>query len=90
MSLCDELQCGYGGFQHFLLPSGFGSALRHVREPASYPDLLMSVNLSRNAVAMERGLDHLADGERAREDCSSCLTRCHCLRGKLLNTIELL
>ena len=35
----------------------------------------MSLNLSRNAVAMERALDFLADAERALEDCSSCLVR---------------
>ena len=33
----------------------------------------MSLNLSRNAVAMERALGFLADPERALEDCSSCL-----------------
>ena len=35
----------------------------------------MSLNLSRNAVAMERALGFLADAERALEDCSSCLAR---------------
>ena len=35
----------------------------------------MSLNLSRNAVAMERALGYLADAERALEDCSSCLAR---------------
>ena len=73
MSLSDELQCGYGGFQHYLFLNGFGSAFRQVREAASHPDLLMSLNLSRNAVAMERALGLLADAERALEDCSSCL-----------------
>ena len=53
----------------------FGLATRQVREAASHPDLLMSLNLSRNAVAMERALGHLADAERALEDCSSCLVR---------------
>ena len=47
----------------------------HVREAASPTDLLMSLNLSRNAVAMERALGFLADAERALEDCSSCLAR---------------
>ena len=51
----------------------FGSAICQVREAASHPDLLMSLNLSRNAVAMERA--YLADAERALEDCSSCLVR---------------
>ena len=49
--------------------------LCHVREAASPTDLLMSLNLSRNAVAMERALGFLADAERALEDCSSCLAR---------------
>ena len=53
----------------------FGSAICQVREAASHPDLLMSLNLSRNAVAMERALGHLADAERALEDCSSRLVR---------------
>ena len=35
----------------------------------------MSLNLSRNAVAMERALGFLADAERALDDCSSCLAR---------------
>ena len=35
----------------------------------------MSLNLSRNAVAMERALGYLADAERALENCSSCLAR---------------
>ena len=35
----------------------------------------MSLNLSRNAVAMEKALGFLADAERALEDCSSCLAR---------------
>ena len=35
----------------------------------------MSLNLSRNAVAMERALGYLADAEQALEDCSSCLAR---------------
>ena len=53
----------------------FGSALCRVREAASPTDLLMSLNLSRTAVAMERALGFLADAERALEDCSSCLAR---------------
>ena len=53
----------------------FGSALCYVREAASPTGLLMSLNLSRNAVAMERALGFLADAERALEDCSSCLAR---------------
>ena len=52
-----------------------GSALRQVRGAASPTDLLMSLNLSRNAVAMERALGFLADAERALDDCSSCLAR---------------
>ena len=51
----------------------FGSAVCHVREAASPTGLLMSLNLSRNAVAMERALGFLADAERALEDCASCL-----------------
>ena len=35
----------------------------------------MSLNLSRNAVAMERALGFLADAERSIDDCSSCLAR---------------
>ena len=35
----------------------------------------MSVDLSRNAVAMERAWGFLADAERTLEDCSSCLAR---------------
>ena len=53
----------------------FGSAICQVREAASPTDLLMSLNLSRNAVAMERALGSIADAERALEDCSSCLAR---------------
>ena len=53
----------------------FGSAFVYVREAASPTGLLMSLNLSRNAVAMERALGFLADAERALEDCSSCLAR---------------
>ena len=55
--------------------TAFGSALRQVRGAASPADLLMSLNLSRNAVAMERALGFLADAERALDDCSSCLAR---------------
>ena len=51
----------------------FGSALCQIREAASPTGVLMSLNLSRNAVAMERALGFLADAERALEDCSSCL-----------------
>ena len=55
MSLYDELHCRNGGLQHYaFLSVFFGSAIRQVREAASHPDLLMSLNLSRNAVAMER------------------------------------
>ena len=66
------------------IPSREGHAGRHrlrrrtaleVREAASPTDLLMSLNLSCNAVAMERVLGFLADAERALEDCSSCLAR---------------
>ena len=53
----------------------FGSAVRLVRGSASPTGLLMSFNLSRNAVAMERALGFLADAERALDDCSSCLAR---------------
>ena len=53
----------------------FGSATCRVREAASPTDLLMSLNLSRNAVGMERALGSLADAERSLEDCSSCLVR---------------
>ena len=53
----------------------FGSAVRLVRGAASPTGLLMSLNLSRNAVAMERALGFLADAERALDDCSSCLAR---------------
>ena len=53
----------------------FGSAYRQVRGAASPTDLLMSLNLRRNAVAMERALCFLADAERTLEDCSSCLAR---------------
>ena len=53
----------------------FGSAICQAREAASPTDLLMSLNLSRNAVAMERALGFLADAERALEDCSACLAR---------------
>ena len=35
----------------------------------------MSLNLSRNAVAMERALSFLADAERSIDDCASCLAR---------------
>ena len=37
--------------------------------------LLMSLNLSRNAVAMERALSYLADAEGSIDDCASCLAR---------------
>ena len=57
------------------ISSYLGSAINQVREVASHPELLMSLNLSRNAVAMEKALSHLADAERALEDCSSCLVR---------------
>ena len=53
----------------------FGLALCRVREAASLTDLLISFNLSRNAVAMERAFGFLADAERALEGCSSCLAR---------------
>ena len=53
----------------------FGSAICQVLEAASPTDLLVSLNLSRNAVAMERALSFLADAERALDDCSSCLAR---------------
>ena len=35
----------------------------------------MSLNLSRNVVAMEKALSHLAEAERSLEDCSTCLVR---------------
>ena len=35
----------------------------------------MSLNLSRNAVAMQRALGFLADAEESLEDLSSCLAR---------------
>ena len=35
----------------------------------------MSLNLSRNAVAMERALSYLAEAERSIDDCASCLAR---------------
>ena len=53
----------------------FGSAICQVREAASPTDTLMSLNLSRNAVARERALGFLADAERALEDCFPCLAR---------------
>ena len=53
----------------------FGSASCLVREAASPTDLLMSLNLRRNAVAMEKAFGFLADAERALEDCSSCFMR---------------
>ena len=49
--------------------------LCHVREAASPTELLMSLNLSRNAVAMERALSFLADAERSHDDCYSCWAR---------------
>ena len=58
-----------------LVAVNFGSAIYQAREAASPTGLLMSLNLSRNAVAMERALGFLADAERALEDCSSCLAR---------------
>ena len=58
-----------------LVAVNFGSAICQVREAASPTGLLMSLNLSRNAVAMERALGYLADAERALENCSSCLAR---------------
>ena len=75
MSLYDKLHCGERRFQLVSFLSVFGSATCQDLEAASHPDLLMSLNFSRNAVAMERGLGHLADAERALEDCSSCLVR---------------
>ena len=53
----------------------FGSAFDLVREAPSPTDLLMSLNLSRNAVAMEKALSFLADAERSIDDCASCLAR---------------
>ena len=35
----------------------------------------MSLNLSRNAVAMERALNYIADAESSIDDCASCLAR---------------
>ena len=57
------------------ISSCLGSALLQGREAASHPVLLMSLNLSRNVVAMEKALRHLAEAERSLEDCSSCLVR---------------
>ena len=53
----------------------FGSAFDLVQEAPSPTDLLMSLNLSRNAVAMEKALSFLADAERSIDDCASCLAR---------------
>ena len=53
----------------------FGSAFDVEPGGISPTDLLMSLNLSRNAVAMERALSFLADAERSIDDCSSCLAR---------------
>ena len=51
----------------------------------------MSLNLSRNAVAMERALGFLADAEGSIEDCSSCLARDVLVsEAQALNTIEVL
>ena len=35
----------------------------------------MLLNLSQNAVAMDKALSHLAEAERSLEDCSTCLVR---------------
>ena len=51
----------------------FGSAFAVVRGHSL--TLLMSLNLSRNAVAMERALSYLADAESSIDDCASCLAR---------------
>ena len=40
---------------------------------ASHLLQLMSLNLNRNVVAMEKALRHLAEAERSLEECSSCL-----------------
>ena len=53
----------------------FGSAFDVEPGGISPTDLLMSLNLSRNAVAMERALSYLADAERSIDDCASCLAR---------------
>ena len=52
----------------------FGSAFDVEPGGISPTDLLMSLNLSRNAVAMERALS-LAEAERSIDDCASCLAR---------------
>ena len=77
------------------LSSYLGSAIFQVREAASHPELLMSLNLNRNAVAMEATLQMLKELVRiARlalcamllsprhqlQNANKCLT---CLRGQI-------
>ena len=57
------------------ISSCLGSAPVQGGEAASHPVQLMSLNLSRNVVAMEKALRHLAEAERSLEECSSCLVR---------------
>ena len=58
-----------------LISSCLGSAPVQGGGAASHPVQLMSLNLSRNVVAMEKALRHLAEAERSLEECSSCLVR---------------
>ena len=44
-------------------------------EAVSHPVQLMSLNLSRNVVAMEKALRHLEEADRSLDECSSSLVR---------------
>ena len=55
------------GSSIFLVAVNFGSAIFQVREAASPTDLLMSLNLSRNAVAMQRALGRWASWRMLRD-----------------------
>ena len=55
--------------------SFLGSALVQGGEAVSHPVQLMSLNLSRNVVAMEKALRHLEEAERSLDECSSSLVR---------------
>ena len=79
------------GISIFLVAVNFGSAIFQVREAASPTDLLMSLNLSRNAVAMERALGFLAaQSELLRTVLHVWQVMLLSPRHKLLNTIEVL
>ena len=75
MSSGYQLHCGEDCFHLISTSMIFGSAPCRVREAASPTDLLMSLNLTRNAVAMERAFGFLAGAERALEDSSLGLVR---------------